>query len=143
MNFAAILSIMKYDQYHNKCSFVVRILKSAEAISGAMSWAVTRGDFGKWSAFFSGTLTPEIAKHLLADLVANLEFINANAMHESITIKEHGAESKYVFFPKGDLYGRWGLNLAVRILSIYTDPSVLLSATVLRNQEAAEVRKSE
>ncbi len=104
---------------------------------------ISADDLGEWVSFFSGPVTAEFEKHLLADLIANLEFMNANAMHESITIKEHGTESKYVFFPRGDVYGRWGLNLAVRILSIYTDPSVILSATVHREQEKAVVIPSE
>jgi len=139
MNFGAILSVVKYDQYHNTRSFAVRILRTMGVFGGAVAPFISADDLGEWISFFSGPVTAEFEKLLLADLVANLEFMNANAMHETLTIKEQGTASKYVFFPKGDVFGRWGLDLAVRILSIYTDPDKILSATVLRKQEKAEV----
>ncbi len=135
MDFTAVLGTIRYDQYNNPRSFAVRILRSAGVIVGAVAPFVTAEDFGNWAAFSAGPLTTELEKHLLGDLVSNLEFMNANALHESITIKENGSTSKYVFFPRGDVDGRWGLNLAVRILSIYTDPDATLTATVLKDQE--------
>lgn len=139
MDFTAVLGTVRYDQFHNPRSFAMRLLRSAGVIAGAVAPFVTREDFGNWTSFAQGPLTTELEKHLLADLVANLEFMNENALHESITIKENGTISKYVFFPRGDVDGRWGLNLAVRILLINTEPDADLSASVLKVQEHAEV----
>ncbi len=139
MNFTSILGIIRYDQYHNKSSIIVRMLRTTGVIVGAVAPFVTAEDFGNWSSFFQGPLTGEAEKLLLAELIANLEFINANAMHDSITIDGKTEVTKYVFFPRGDIYGVWGYQ-ASRILSIYTDSEFTLSATKIDGQTKISVK---
>ncbi len=142
MNFTSILGIIRYDQYHDRNSIIVRMLRSTGVIVGAVAPFVTREDFGIWSSFYQGPLTGEAEKLLLAELVANLEFKNANAMHDSTTIAGNDEETKYVFFPRGEIHGEWGVQ-ASRIMSIYTDLGLTLSATMIMSQKNKSVKLKE
>ena len=96
-------------------------------------------DYAQIVAFFAGPFTETVAEALLRDLVKSLEFINANAMKETITIPPNSTVAHYVFYPRGDIYGVWGLDLPVRLVRVLEEKDVRLEAVVRTESEAAVV----
>jgi len=139
MNFSSILDTLKFDQRHDPKSRVIEYLRSFGVIATAAIPFVSGSDYGEVLSVIQGPITEELADILLTDLFASLGYMNAHALHEEVTIPAHGSIAKYVFFPRGDIQGNWGMNLPTRIMSLDTRRDIELNGTVVLSQAPARM----
>jgi len=137
MDFSAILSVFQYHQRNSSEQLTVNALRMIGARAGAAAVFIDSEDYAKIVAFFAGPFTETVAEALLRELVNSLEFMNAQALKEITTIPPGTTIAKYVFYPKSDIYGVWGLDLPVRIVRVQEDDNIQLTGTVQRSQEPA------
>jgi hypothetical protein len=142
MNFTAILSAFEFDRRHDPRQVFIDMLRAAGVIAAAVpAFASTGSSYSPIVSFIQGPVTETLANALLSDLVAHLNYINANAMHDSVSLEALGSANKYVFFPRGDIFGAWGLELPMRIMALKQEQAAELSGTVQVEQQTAEVKK--
>ncbi len=103
---------------------MVNWLRTTGAVASSAAVFVSGSDYSKVVSFIQGPATEAIAKHLLADLIEHLGYLNENGLHESVTLGGNETLEKYVFLPGGDVYGMWGLEVPIRIMSLYTENGV-------------------
>lgn len=139
MNFSAILNTFEFDKRHDKNNIIIELLRSAGVIAGGVSGFNVGGDYDKISSFIQGPVTGELAKHLLADLIAHLGFLNDYALHETVIIPAESSVARYVFLPRGDITGKFGLELPVRIMGI-VDESPFITGFLQLSQEKQEFK---
>jgi hypothetical protein len=94
-------------------------------LASAAGVFTTGADYAKVVSFIQGPVTAGLAEYLLQDLIAHLGYLNANALHDSTTVPRFGSVSKYVFFPRGDIPGVWGLEMPVRIMTVQQESLAL------------------
>ncbi|MEE8154203.1 MAG: hypothetical protein V3T53_04480 [Phycisphaerales bacterium] len=142
MNFGAVLNAFEFDQRHDPRNVFINLLRSAGIIASAAGTFGVGADYDKIISFIQGPVTETLAELLLADLLAHLGYLNEHALHESMTIQARGMAEKYVFFPRGDIFGVFGLELPIRVMNI-DEGNITLSGIVLANQENATVLEPE
>lgn len=141
MNFTAILSVFEFDKRHDPKQVFINILRGAGVIATAVPTFTPVGpSYLPIVNFINSPVATTLSEFLLADLVAHLAYLNANALHDSVTVPPHGSVAKYVFFPRGDIFGAWGLDLPMRIMSLRQERQVALEGVVQIEQQQAEVK---
>lgn len=130
MNFSDILNVFEFDQRHDPRNVFINLLRSAGIIASAAGTFGVGADYDKIVSFIQGPVTETLAEFLLADLIAHLGYLNDHALHDSTTVAPNEDVSKYVFFPRGDIIGVWGLELPVRVMTVRQGIDVKLHGTV-------------
>jgi hypothetical protein len=125
MNFTDVLNSFEFDQRHDPKNVFIKLLRAGGVLASAAGVFTTGADYAKVVSFIQGPVTAGLAEYLLQDLIAHLGYLNANALHDSTTVPRFGSVSKYVFFPRGDIPGVWGLEMPVRIMTVQQESLAL------------------
>ena len=118
MNFTDVLNSFEFDQRHDPKNVFIKLLRAGGVVASAAGVFTTGTDYAKVVSFIQGPVTEGLAGFLLQDLIAHLGYLNENALHDSTTVPKCRSVSKYVFFPRGDIPGIWGLEMPVRIMTV-------------------------
>jgi hypothetical protein len=140
MNFTAVLNVFEFNKDHDPSQVFINILKGAGVVAAAVpAFSSVGSSYSPIVSFIQGPVTATLEDLLLHDLVTHLNFLNANALHDSVTIPAREQVEKYVFFPRSDIFGAWGLDLPMRVMALKQERTVQLEGTVQVVQQRAEV----
>jgi hypothetical protein len=136
MNFTQVINTMKFNQRNDWRSITKDVLVGAGTLAaGATGFgSLSTGTYPLAVTYATGVGIPLVSEFLLRNLVENLAFLNATALHDSLTIGARSAAERFVFFPRGDIYGLWGMEQAARIMFVEEVEVGLKGAAILKQQ---------
>lgn len=139
MNFTQVVNTMKFNQRNDWRSVTKDALVAAGTLAaGATAFGgLSSGTYPLAVAYGGGVVIPIASELLLRELVENIAFLDATVLHDSITVPAKAAEERFVFFPRGDITGLWGLEQPVRIMYIEEADVDLRGSVILDQQTVA------
>lgn len=105
MTFRAVLGSLVATTKKNPNEQIIRFLRLAGIAIGAIAPLVDSQGFAEAAAVFTGVVVPEFSELLrenLEDYIKNLESLSMDSVVE---IPPRGVVDKYIFFPRGPIFG--------------------------------------
>ncbi len=141
---AVLLMLERSDSWHWR-SQVVKYMDAATKAAGFATLYTTSLDLAKGIAFFAGTIQPAARDFLLEDLKKNQENFQKVGLNPTEEIQPGASLTKYVFLPKGPIYGDYAYDPA-EASSLPTDAKnadAKFSSNALRPTFIYNIRREE
>ncbi len=133
LSFQSILECMQDIRRESRNQRIVDLLEFTGQIASAATVFVTHSDYAEGVALFTGTFNPAARDLLLEDILANLSTLQNLAFDEVEEVSPRGQITKYLFLPKGPIYGAVGDEPAY-IQEVLPGPSRIAGFRVLESE---------